>query len=302
MHNSTDCSDAFGRKISTEHLPGTPMEPDDMMDVDTTPSNTSASSRIIERRHSLATNHIVAAFSAKSSLRQSLVNSGSSESCSIPIDSALEPPTYKANTNANTNINNNNNIKSMSRNHSKVASSTALTNMMSGGGSSIQSMSKRTSITLSQKDVLEVNRKNSKQDKEGLDPESLMFRDGRRKIDMVLCYEEEDEGVMTEQEYRRRDTRRVFLENLMREGLELEVEDKSQSFDEKTYFVKIHMPWKTETRYAEVMNLKLPVKRFITISVKAWVKWSTAYGIVVVLTVSVFGVFVGIWMCFSFLE
>lgn len=98
-----------------------------------------------------------------------------------------------------------------------------------------------------------------------------MFRDGRRKIDMVLCYEEEDEGVMTEIEAKRRENRATFLESLVKEGLELEMEDKSQSFNEKTCFIKIHMPWKTETRYAEVMNLKLPIKRFITISVKAWV-------------------------------
>lgn len=88
---------------------------------------------------------------------------------------------------------------------------------------------------------------------------------------MVLCFEEENEGVMTEFEAKRRDRRRIFLENLVREGLELELEDKSQAFDEKSYFVKIHMPWRTENRYAEVLNLKLPVKRFITISVKAWV-------------------------------
>lgn len=98
-----------------------------------------------------------------------------------------------------------------------------------------------------------------------------MFRDGRRKIDMVIAYEEENEGVMTEQEARRREQRKIFQDCLIREGLELEFEDKSQAFDEKTFFVKIHMPWKTETRYAEVLNLKLPVKRFITISVKAWV-------------------------------
>lgn len=106
---------------------------------------------------------------------------------------------------------------------------------------------------------------------QGLDPESLMFRDGRRKIDMVLCYEEENEGVMTEIEAKRREGRKTFLDNLVKDGLELEIEDKAQAFDEKTYFVKIHLPWRSEMRYAEVLNLKLPVKRFITISVKAWV-------------------------------
>ncbi|XP_038111835.1 anoctamin-4 isoform X2 [Culex quinquefasciatus] len=112
------------------------------------------------------------------------------------------------------------------------------------------------------------NRRPSKQDKEGLDPESLMFRDGRRKIDMILCYEESDDGVMTEEEALKRHQRKVFQENLVKEGLEIELEHKSQAFDEKTYFVKVHIPWRTESRYAEVMNLKLPVKRFITISVK----------------------------------
>uniref|UniRef100_A0A182FBV7 Anoctamin n=1 Tax=Anopheles albimanus TaxID=7167 RepID=A0A182FBV7_ANOAL len=111
-------------------------------------------------------------------------------------------------------------------------------------------------------------RRSSQQDKEGLDPESLMFRDGRRKIDMMLCYEEDDQGVMTEEDALKRHQRKLFHENLVREGLEIEVEDKAQAFDGKTYFVKIHIPWRTESRYAEVMNLKLPVKRFITISVK----------------------------------
>ncbi|XP_055321230.1 anoctamin-5-like isoform X2 [Sitodiplosis mosellana] len=108
------------------------------------------------------------------------------------------------------------------------------------------------------------------QKQEDQDPESLMFRDGRRKIDMILCYEEESEGVMTELEAKRREARNAFLDNLVKDGLELEIEDKSESFDEKTCFVKIHLPRRSEIRYAEVLNLKLPVKRFITISVKAW--------------------------------
>lgn len=118
----------------------------------------------------------------------------------------------------------------------------------------------------------ENQRRISKQDREGLDSESLMFRDGRRKVDMVLAWEEEDLGVMTELESRKRDSRKNFMENLIKEGLEVELEDKTQSFNECTYFLKIHLPWRLETRLAEVMNLKLPVKRFITISVKAsWV-------------------------------
>ncbi|XP_049883686.1 anoctamin-4-like [Pectinophora gossypiella] len=105
---------------------------------------------------------------------------------------------------------------------------------------------------------------------EGLDPESLMFRDGRRRIDMVLAYEEEDYGVMTEAEAKRREYRRTFQDNLIKEGLELELENKCLSFDEKTWFLKIHIPWKTEMRLAEVIGMKLPTKRFISISVRAW--------------------------------
>ncbi|CAG9830896.1 unnamed protein product [Diabrotica balteata] len=59
-------------------------------------------------------------------------------------------------------------------------------------------------------------------------------------------------------------------ENLIKEGLELELEHKDLSFDGKTWFLKIHLPWKTKTRYAALMGMKLPIKRFITISVKAW--------------------------------
>lgn len=120
-------------------------------------------------------------------------------------------------------------------------------------------------------------RRASKQDPElREDPESLFFRDGRRKIDMILCFEEQFDGVMTEVDAKQREQRKVFQENLVTEGLDIETEDKSQSFDEKTFFVKIHLPWRTESRYAEVLNLKLPIKRFITISVKDAVRQNSA--------------------------
>ncbi|KOX69520.1 Anoctamin-4 [Melipona quadrifasciata] len=106
-----------------------------------------------------------------------------------------------------------------------------------------------------------------------VDPETLYFRDGRRRIDIVLVYQEENNGVMTEIEARRKEQRRVFQQNLLKEGLQLELEPKENSFDGKTYFLKLHIPWKIKVQYAEVMNLKLPTKRFITISVKAWKNW-----------------------------
>ena len=61
------------------------------------------------------------------------------------------------------------------------------------------------------------------------DTDTLLFRDGKRRIDMVLVYEEEELGVMTLAEVTRRDMRRVFQENLVKEGLELELEGKQVS-------------------------------------------------------------------------
>ncbi|XP_069684912.1 anoctamin-5 isoform X2 [Periplaneta americana] len=101
------------------------------------------------------------------------------------------------------------------------------------------------------------------------DTETLLFRDGKRRIDMVLVYEEEDYGVMTLAEVTRREMRKVFQENLVKEGLELELEEKQMAFDQEKYFVKIHVPWKALTRYAEVMNMKMPIKRFVSLG-KAW--------------------------------
>ncbi|KAI4489875.1 hypothetical protein M0804_004057 [Polistes exclamans] len=118
-----------------------------------------------------------------------------------------------------------------------------------------------TKETLSQKGSLAENE---------IDSDTLYFRDGRRRIDMVLVYREENEGVLTELETKRREQRRVFQQNLLTEGLQLELEPKENSFDRKTFFLKLHIPWKIKVQYAEVMNLKLPTKRFITISVKAW--------------------------------
>ncbi|XP_033610715.1 anoctamin-4 isoform X2 [Cryptotermes secundus] len=101
------------------------------------------------------------------------------------------------------------------------------------------------------------------------DTETLLFRDGKRRIDMVLVYEEEDYGVMTFAEVTRREMRRVFQENLIKEGLELELEEKQMAFDQEKFFLKVHVPWKALTRYAEVMNMKMPIKRFISLG-KAW--------------------------------
>ncbi|KFW89945.1 Anoctamin-5, partial [Phalacrocorax carbo] len=54
--------------------------------------------------------------------------------------------------------------------------------------------------------------------------------------------------------------RKEFESNLQKAGLELETEDKKESENGKIYFVKIHAPWEVLITYAEVLNIKVPIK------------------------------------------
>lgn len=262
-------SEAFGSKISSENIPGTPMEPDPN-------HNSSANANTIET----SSNHSTIMNELSVQRRRS---SPQLENETPPLSTLNRQVTPIKQRYINAQSPPQNQAKLSSSNLTKLTSNTLANELHSESGSAYNPFKadgtleyKRGSdATDSENPSCKHNgdHRSSKQDKEGLDPDSLMFRDGRRKIDMVLCYEEENEGVMTELEAKKRDARRSFMENLVKEGLELETEDKLQAFDEKTYFVKVHMPWKTETRYAEVLNIKLPVKRFITISVKAWVNF-----------------------------
>ncbi|XP_021350273.1 anoctamin-5-like isoform X17 [Mizuhopecten yessoensis] len=92
---------------------------------------------------------------------------------------------------------------------------------------------------------------------------TLFFRDGARKIDYVLAYEP---GSPSEQEEKKREKRKIFEDNLRKEGLELEYEGKEKSSfvsktsrSGKTCFVKVHAPWDVMTKYAELTNLKMPL-------------------------------------------
>uniref|UniRef100_A0A182PLU2 Anoctamin n=1 Tax=Anopheles epiroticus TaxID=199890 RepID=A0A182PLU2_9DIPT len=231
-------SNLFGPKISaSENIPGTPMDTPDIVSEFNKSFNSSTTSIINERRRS------------------------SSKLLGLPAD--RDPPSVGGTATGTHNALSDQPIGGT------VQGCNTLGGMVGDKNNSLGKGSLRNLLKLRKaSDHSQDTRRSSQQDKEGLDPESLMFRDGRRKIDMVLCYEEDDQGVMTELEALKRHQRKLFQENLIREGLEFEVEDKAQAFDGKTYFVKIHIPWRTESRYAEVMNLKLPVKRFITISVK----------------------------------
>uniref|UniRef100_A0A4W6F0K1 Anoctamin n=1 Tax=Lates calcarifer TaxID=8187 RepID=A0A4W6F0K1_LATCA len=84
--------------------------------------------------------------------------------------------------------------------------------------------------------------------------DTVFFRDGVRRIDFVLSYVDDKDGE------KKQERRREFEANLEKVGLELETEDKSDSKDQKTYFLKIHAPWDVLATYADVLKIKVPFK------------------------------------------
>nr|XP_020661235.1 anoctamin-5 isoform X2 [Pogona vitticeps] len=93
-------------------------------------------------------------------------------------------------------------------------------------------------------------------DKRHESKDSVFFRDGIRRIDFILSYVDDPKAESEKKAERRRE----FENNLAKAGLELETEDKKESDNGKTYFVKIHAPWEVLTTYAEVLNIKMPIK------------------------------------------
>ncbi|KAG7244354.1 hypothetical protein INR49_004054 [Caranx melampygus] len=84
--------------------------------------------------------------------------------------------------------------------------------------------------------------------------DTVFFRDGLRRVDFVLSYVDDKDGE------KKQERRREFEANLEKVGLELETEDKSDSKDQKTYFLKIHAPWDVLATYADVLKIKVPFK------------------------------------------
>ncbi|KAF4095381.1 hypothetical protein G5714_024459 [Onychostoma macrolepis] len=95
---------------------------------------------------------------------------------------------------------------------------------------------------------------NAEVDKQQQSKDSVYFRDGVRRIDFVLSYIDDKVGE------KKQDRRKEFEANLEKAGLELETEDKSESEDGKTYFLKIHVPWEVLATYADVLKIKVPFK------------------------------------------
>ncbi|XP_072554591.1 anoctamin-5 isoform X2 [Paramormyrops kingsleyae] len=96
----------------------------------------------------------------------------------------------------------------------------------------------------------------SRIDKHPQSKDSVFFRDGVRRVDFVLSYMDDH----TKDGEKKLERRKEYEANLIKAGLELEIEDKSESDDGKTYFLKIHAPWEVLATYADVLKIKVPFK------------------------------------------
>lgn len=89
------------------------------------------------------------------------------------------------------------------------------------------------------------------------DSSTLFFRDGRRRIDYIMAYDPADD---TDKDWSqsREEKRAAFEQELMDQGLQLEFEH--ESVDQKTHFVKVHVPFDVAQRTAEDMVMQMPIE------------------------------------------
>uniref|UniRef100_A0A914XQP7 Anoctamin n=1 Tax=Plectus sambesii TaxID=2011161 RepID=A0A914XQP7_9BILA len=84
---------------------------------------------------------------------------------------------------------------------------------------------------------------------------TIFTSQGHGIIDFVLAYQPLDMNA-SQTMYRE-----VFESKLREHGLYLEHEDLAQSQDGKTCFVKVHAPWETLARMAEINRVKMPIQQ-----------------------------------------
>lgn len=114
-------------------------------------------------------------------------------------------------------------------------------------------------------------------DQRETDRAECLFKDGKRKIDFILVYEETiakavsdkrkkeisemDEKQVSRLSSNERNTgwRNRYLENLQKIGLESEFETINDG-KKTTWFVKLHVPWEVLCSYAEDIRLRAPLQ------------------------------------------
>ncbi|XP_055615780.1 anoctamin-5-like isoform X2 [Toxorhynchites rutilus septentrionalis] len=74
------------------------------------------------------------------------------------------------------------------------------------------------------------------------------FQDGKRVVDFILAFNGQSQCEITARK------RAIFQQNLINEGLEIELESS-----QRIHFVKIHVPREVVSRYCEIMKMRMPI-------------------------------------------
>lgn len=83
----------------------------------------------------------------------------------------------------------------------------------------------------------------------------LFFRDGKRRIDYVLVYEDSEGARLGKYD----EWRSTFMANLRQAGLDME-EELVEGDNKSTHFIKLSVPWPVLLRYAEELCLRAPLQ------------------------------------------
>uniref|UniRef100_A0A915IH28 Anoctamin dimerisation domain-containing protein n=1 Tax=Romanomermis culicivorax TaxID=13658 RepID=A0A915IH28_ROMCU len=84
--------------------------------------------------------------------------------------------------------------------------------------------------------------------------------DGKRKIDFIMAYvlaDHHSAAVVENLDTEKR--RHYFLDNVLKEGLELESEEVHDS-KEVILFIKVHVPFETLCKWAHILKMEMPLK------------------------------------------
>ncbi|RUS88406.1 hypothetical protein EGW08_003862 [Elysia chlorotica] len=86
--------------------------------------------------------------------------------------------------------------------------------------------------------------------------------DGQRRIDYILVHEPDKDP---EDEDRKSRNRQQFEANLVKAGLQLERSTRELPTEEiekkEIHYIKVHAPWDFLARYAEILNMKMPLAK-----------------------------------------
>eukprot|EP00800_Vazella_pourtalesii_P004494 TRINITY_DN150_c0_g1_i4.p1 TRINITY_DN150_c0_g1~~TRINITY_DN150_c0_g1_i4.p1 ORF type:complete len:977 (-),score=199.69 TRINITY_DN150_c0_g1_i4:179-3109(-) len=90
---------------------------------------------------------------------------------------------------------------------------------------------------------------------------SVYFIDGERKIDFILTFAKnlQKDGTPSDKETEKEELREYYTSKLIKEGVDIEYQNPDESPDQKTTYVKLHGTWDVLSKYAEKINLRVPI-------------------------------------------